>query len=377
MFAIYRLDPRMLMAFGGVCLFSSLTGATNFEQVNLVTDNNLVHSAVSQDANLVNAWGVSYTPSSPFWISDNGTGHATLYQVNPLTDTPTTLGLVVTIPGSGNPTGQAFNPLSASGAFNHDNFLFVSEDGTISGWRNTLGTSAETLAVGSVDNAYTGTTFGTVNGHGYLYSANFHTGSIDILKGDVAAPDLAANFIDPNLPSGYAPFNIRNLGDKLYVTYALQDGAKRDAVAGAGNGIVDVFDLQGNFIGRIATQGSLNSPWGLEIAPASFGALAGDLLVGNFGDGTINAFDMNNNVFEGQLSGVNGNPVTIDGLWALTVGNDGSGGSSEKLYFTAGPDNESHGLFGVVAQVPDSGSTLVLLLVGIVGSAVFLQGRKG
>ena len=218
---------------------------------------------------------------------------------------------------------------------------------------------------------YQGTPVASTGGHEYLYAANFRAGNIDVLKGDGGAPDLTGKFTDPGLPAGFAPFNVRSLAGKLYVTYAMQDATKHDDVPGAGLGFVDVFDLQGNFLSRVGSQGTLNSPWGLEIAPPEFGPLAGDLLVGNFGDGRINAFDLNGNVFEGQLAQSPGNPLSIDGLWALTVGNNGSGGSGDKLYFTAGPDGESHGLFGLVRQVPDGTSTLGCLLMSLSGLALF------
>jgi uncharacterized protein (TIGR03118 family) len=278
--------------------------------------------------------------------------------------------LEVKIPGAGNPTGQAFNPLAASGAFNGDAFLFVSEDGTISGWRNALDGNAENLALPSEENVYKGAAAGTAGGHAYLYAANFRSGKIDVLKGDAAAPNLGGNFTDPNLPSGFAPFNIRNLGDTLFVTYALQDADKEDDVAGPGNGFVDAYDLQGNLLGRVATQGSLNAPWGLEIAPDSFGQFAGDLLVGNFGDGRINAFDPNTFAFEGQLLGHDGAPLEVEGLWALTVGNNGGAGSRNKVYFTAGPDEETRGVFGILAA-PDGGSALLLLIMSLTGLRFF------
>jgi len=378
MIAFLSQHYRTTLVVGAVVLISATgTQGQLFEQVNLVTDNQTANPAASLDPNLVNAWGVSYTPSSPFWVSDNGSGLATLYRVDPATDVPTTQGLVVTIPGAGGltgtPTGQAFNPQSSSGAFNGDLFLFVSEDGTISGWRGALGAHAETLVSGSANNVYKGTTLGTAAGNSYLYSANFRAGSIDVLKGTPAAPNLTGNFTDPTLPSGFAPFNIRNLGGTLYVTYAMQDPAKHDDVPGAGLGFVDTFDLQGNFVKRIASLGTLNSPWGLEIAPASFGPLAGDLLVGNFGDGTINAFDLTGDIFKGQLSAPGGTPLSIDGLWSITVGNGGGAGSSDKVYFTAGPDGESHGLFGLVEEVPDSGSALTLLAMGLGGILLFAR----
>ena len=379
MIAIIKRSRLTLLAAGGAFLLSGIPiKAQNFRQVNLVTDDKLVNPAVIEDANLVNAWGVSYSPTSPFWVSDNGTGLSTLYRVNPTTDVPTKVGLEVTIPpavagGTGNPTGQAFNP--QAGAFNGDPFLFVSEDGTISGWRGALGTTAERFQLADPNNVYKGTTFDTTAGHSYLLSANFRSGNIDVLKGDAGAPDLTGKFTDPAIPAGYAPFNIRNLEGKVYVTYALQDGAKHDDVAGAGNGFVSVFDLQGVFQGRVASRGTLNSPWGLEIAPASFGPLAGDLLVGNFGDGKISAFDLTGNVFEGQVPGVGGAPLAIDGLWALTVGNGSGAGSSSKVYFTAGPNGESHGLFGVLG-VPDGGSALTVLVMGLIGMAIFPRRRS-
>jgi uncharacterized protein (TIGR03118 family) len=334
-----------------------------FTQVNLVTDDQSTYTATITDPALKNAWGVSFGGSTPFWVSDNGSGVATLYKVDPVTDAPTKQPLTVSIPGAGNVTGQAFNSLAGGGAFNGDLFLFVSEDGTISGWRGTLGTTAENLQLADPAKVYKGAASANVNGHGYLYAADFKSGTIDILKGDAGAPNLAGGFTDPSLPSGYAPFNIRNLDGKLYVTYALQNNDGHEDVAGAGHGFVDAFDLQGNLLSRIGSAGNLNSPWGLEIAPASFGPLAGDLLVGNFGDGTISAFKLNGPTPDGQLLGTDGKPLEVEGLWALTVGNNGNGGSSEKLYFTAGPDDEEHGLFGLLA-LPDGGSTLTLLAAG-------------
>jgi uncharacterized protein (TIGR03118 family) len=331
--------------------------ATTFAVTNLVTNDQTLHPALIDDPNLKNGWGISRSGTSPFWVSDNGAGVSTLYSVNPTTNATTKVALTVTIPGNGSVTGQVFN--STTG-FNGDRFLFVSEDGTVSGWRPALGTVAETLVAGSAANVYKGTTSAIVDGNPYLYSANFHAGTIDVLKGVAGSADLTGTFTDPGLPAGYAPFNIQILNGKLYVTYALQDGTKHDEIAGAGNGYVDVFDLQGNFLGRVGSNGALDAPWGLAIAPNSFGEYAGDLLVGNFGDGTVDAFNLGSNSYVGQLKGTDGNPLVIDGLWGLSQGNNGSGGSPDKIYFSAGPDDEVNGLFGVLTAVPEP-ATITLL----------------
>jgi len=350
-----------------------------FDVTNLVTDDQSVNAAQLTDPHLKNAWGISHSSGSPFWVSSNGGGVAVLYSVNPTTNL-TTKVLVgsppsdVMIPGAGTVTGQAFNS-AGSPAFNGDAFLFVSEDGTVSGWRGALGNAAETLQLASDANVYKGTTQVMVGGHAYLLSANFRAGTIDVLKGDAAAPELAGKFTDPNLPSGFAPFNVQVLGGKIYVAYAQQDAAKHDDVAGAGHGFVTEFDTNGNFLRRIATQGTLDSPWGLAIAPISFGAFAGDLLVGNFGDGRINVFNLTTLTSDGQLPGANGTPLDIDGLWALIPGNDGNGGNSSSIYFSAGPGDEMHGLFGVIAAVPEP-STALLLLSGIGTGWLVLRRRR-
>ena len=213
-------------------------------------------------------------------------------------------------------------------------------------------------------------------GHDYLYAANFRTGAVDAYKGDAAAPALSGSFTDPGLPSGYAPFNVQNLNGSLYVSYALQDAARHDEVAGAGLGYVDKFSLSGDFQGRIASGGTLNAPWGMAIAPSSFGAMAGDLLVGNFGDGHINIYDPTSHAFLGQVLDANNQPVVIDGLWAISPGNDGSGGSSHLLYFTAGPNDEAHGLFGVLAPVPEP-SEYAMMLAGLGLLMLVIRRRTG
>jgi uncharacterized protein (TIGR03118 family) len=341
-------------------------GVNNFTQTNLVSD--IPGLAVSTDPDLVNPWGVSFSAASPFWVSDNGTGKATLYNGDGVK-----LGLVVTIPGTGGdpgaPTGMVFN---SSANFNGDLFIFAGENGTISGWRGALGTTAETLVDSTGFGAvYKGLAIGTTAQGTYLYAADFRNNLITVIPG-TGAPSLSGTFTDPNLPAGYAPFNIQNINGKLYVTYAVQDAAKHDDVSGPGNGIVDVFDLQGNLIQRLISKGSLNSPWGMAIAPAGFGSFGSDLLVGNFGDGKINVFDPLTGTFINQLDGANGLPIVNLGLWDLTFGNGGNGGSASDLYFTAGipgPDQvEDHGLFGSIAPTatPEPG-TLTLIGSGLFG----------
>ena len=345
--------------------------ADNFKQTNLVSD--LPGVAKTTDPDLVNPWGVSFSATSPFWVSDNGTGLATLY--NGAGDK---LGLVVTVPPAGStPTGQVFNSTSS---FNSDLFIFASENGTITGWRGALGTTAETLYSSPADGVFKGLAIATTASGTYLYATDFHNNQITVLPG-TGAPALTGHFIDPNLPAGYAPFNIQNIGGQLYVTYALQDAAKHDDVAGAGDGFVDVYDLQGNLVKRLISNGALNSPWGLTIAPAGFGNFGNDLLVGNFGDGTINAFNPTTGDFLGQVDGSNGKPLINLGLWDLTFGNGGNGGSPDDLYFTAGIPGpgtvEDHGLFGSIAVVPTpEPGTLTLIGSGLLGLIGYRRRRS-
>jgi uncharacterized protein (TIGR03118 family) len=335
---------------------AALAGPIGFVQHNLVSNQDGV--ADNKDTDLKNAWGLATSATSPFWVGDNGSGLSTIYNTAGVRQS-----LVVTIPGDGSVTGVAF---SGGVGFNGDLFLFASEDGTISGWRGALGATAEVLALPS-DNVYKGLEFANIGGHGYALAANFNTGAVDVYKGDAGAPDLGGHFTDPNLPSGYAPFNIRLLGGALYVTYAQQNPGTKDDLPGAGHGFVSRFDLAGNFVNRVVSAGDLNSPWGLALAPSGFGDVGGDLLVGNFGDGAIHAYDPVTGVFHETLQDPDGNPLAIDGLWALRFGNGGNGGDAAKLYFTAGPDEESNGLFGSLTAVPEPATLLLALpLLGLV-----------
>lgn len=362
-------------AFSLLSILAIPAGAVSFTPTNLVTDDPATHAAQTTDSGLKNAWGISFGPTSPFWVSANGSGMSSLYSVDPGTQATTRPTLSVAIPGAGNVTGQVFN---STGSFNGNRFLFVSEDGTVSGWRPGLGTGAntpaETIAPASDANVYKGAAIGSVSGNDYLYAANFRTGTVDVYKGTVAAPSLSGSFTDPALPSGYAPFNVQNLNGSLYVAYALQDAAKMDEVAGVGLGYVDKFNLNGDFMGRVASGGTLDAPWGMAVAPSSFGPMAGDLLVGNFGDGRINIYDQNNFTALGQVLGANNLPLAVDGLWAISPGNDTLAGSSHLLYFTAGPNDETHGLFGVLAPVPEP-STYVMMLVGLGALGLLIRRR--
>ncbi|HMI97063.1 MAG TPA: TIGR03118 family protein [Micropepsaceae bacterium] len=345
-----------------------------FLQSNLVTSNQAVltslgyRSAANVDTSLINPWGISHSATSPFWVSDNGAGVSTLYNTAGVKQ-----GLVVSIPPPGTVTGQVnniggANDFQVAGA--KSNFIFATEAGTIAA--RAAGTAATTMhtTAGAV---YKGLAIGN-NGSGFfLYAANFNSGKIDVFDHNFNPVSLSGSFTDAGLPAGYAPFNVQTLNGQLYVTYALQDASKKDDVAGPGNGFVSVFDLNGNFIARVASTGLLNSPWGLDIAPAGFGSFAGDLLVGNFGDGTINAYDPVSHLFLGQLTDAAGNPIVLDGLWALINGNGGNGGNPNRVYFTAGINGEEDGLFGSL-QVPEPG-TLALLGSGL-AALIVLRRRK-
>jgi uncharacterized protein (TIGR03118 family) len=322
-----------------------------YVQTNLVSD--LAGLAQLQDTNLLNPWGVSFSATSPFWISDNGSGLSTLYAVtNDSGGNPTVVkqGLQVTIPGDGVPTGQIFD---GAGSFNGDIFIFAGEDGTISGWRGALGTAAE-LLVSRTNAVYKGITLVTNTGMPLLLLANFREATVDVYDTNF---DLA-QFSDTNAPAGYAPFNVQNLGGLVVVTFAKQDGAKHDDLAGPGRGLIDIFNPRTGRFFRFATGSdagghlnAINSPWGVAVAPRSFGIHQDQLLIGNFGSGTIMTFGIFGD-FRGFLEDTHFHPITIDGLWAITFGNGGKAGVPDALYFTAGLNSEADGLFGSIVPAP-------------------------
>src|SRR5215468_2961152 len=340
-------------------------GANQYKQHNLVSD--IPGIADQTDPNLVNPWGISMSPTSPFWISNNHAGNTTVYngQGQP---TPAASPVAVRIPAPRGgaplsaPTGQVFNDtpgfmVNGKPAV----FLFATEDGTISGWNPAADPQNAILLV---DNSgagavYKGLALANTNNGPRLYAANFNTGNIDVYDANLTSVTAARAFTDPQIPSGFAPFNVQRIGRKLYVTYAKQDNNRHDDVAGAGNGFVDVFDFQGAFLARLVSNGPLNSPWGLALAPGTFGDFSNALLIGNFGDGAINAFDPCSGEFLGALRDPTGANITIGGLWGLSFGNGRGAGDATTLYFTAGiPGSgnvEDHGLFGSI-QAADSAS---------------------
>lgn len=320
-----------------------------YVQTNLISD--IPGVARITDPNLVNPWGMAAGPATPLWIADNGMDVSTLYTGGIHGSIPVVLPLVVTIPG-GAPTGIVFNPTTdfvvqgASGSA-PANFIFSSEAGQITAWSRAVSGTQAVSESSSATAIYKGLAMASTADGTFLYATNFHDGTVDVFDKDFAPATLAGDFTDPNLPAGFAPFGIQNLGGKLYVTYAMQGAGAEDDVPGPGNGFVDVFSPAGDFLKRLVSQGDLNSPWGLAMSPVNFGAFSNSLLVGNFGDGAIHAYDAKTGKLRGQLMNRDRNPIMIDGLWALRFGN-GVIGTPRTLLFTAGIGDESHGLFGEI-----------------------------
>lgn len=312
---------------------------------NLVSDQP-GHAAVT-DPNLVNAWGMSHGPDTPLWVSDNGADVSTVYQGATGGSGVSIVPLVVKIPG-GEPTGQVYNPTSGfevPGTSMPAAFIFAGEGGIISAWNQNLANAKKVAQTPKA--VYKGLAMVPGTYGSRLLAANFHAGRIDVFSSSFQP--LAANgmFRDPHLPHGYGPFNIALVHGRVYVSYAKQDAMRHDDVAGHGHGFIDVFTASGTFVHRLVSRGVLNSPWGMVIAPKTFGKFAGKLLVGNFGDGRIHAFNAHTGALLGALQRANGHPVVIDGLWGLERGDSVAGGANT-IWFSAGPNDEAHGLLGTL-----------------------------
>jgi uncharacterized protein (TIGR03118 family) len=335
-----------------------------YQQTNLVSD--IPGLALHTDPNLRNSWGTSTGPGLPIWVSDNATGAATLYdgQGNPQTG-PGNQQLVVSIPAPpsagpgavGAPDGTVFNPtpdgfvVSKNGVSAPARFLFATEDGTIAGWNSAVDPTHAVIAVdrstvtdqaGDHGAVYKGLALVSTPAGKFLYATNFRFGTIEVFDSNF---HLVNSFTDPTVPAGFAPFGIHNIGGNLYVTFAKQKAAKFDDDAGPGRGFVDIFAPNGNLLQRFASHGRLDSPWGVTLAPSTFGAFGGDILVGNFGNGRINAFNPTTGQFLGQLR-THGGPITISGLWGLRFPVGSLNVTPNALYFTAGINHEADGLFG-------------------------------
>ena len=323
--------------------------AQSYSEVRLVSDT-AAGGGAKIDPNLVNPWGLAAFPGAPWWVSDNGTGLSTLYD-----GSGNIQGLVVTIPPSvsappgstGTPTGIIANTTSDFGGAA---FIFDSEDGSISSWSGAP--SASIVVDKGAAAVYKGLALGQMNGVNVLYAANFRAGTVEAYDTNFNPITLASGaFTDPKLPAGYAPFNVQVLNGNVFVAYALQDAAKHDEQDGPGLGFLEEFDTSGKSIMRFQHGSYLNAPWGLAIAPSNFGAFSNDVLVGNFGSGTVIAFDHSSGKVKGVLKNAQGAAIQVVGLWALNFGLGGQAGPTNWLYFTAGIKGESHGVFGYyVAQ---------------------------
>jgi len=355
------MQPKPTLLCAALVLALALPShAQQYKVTGLVADQSGVASAT--DANLVNPWGMSRSSTSPWWISDNGTGLSTLYN-----GTGTASALVVTIPTgdptastTGTPTGTVYNGgtgfLLANGK--PAAFMFVTEDGTVSAWNG--GTSATIMDNRKSASVFKGAALATINIPHYgpatfLYVADFRRGNIRVYDSSFHHVRTMENmFRDWAVPHGYAPFNVQNIGGELYVTWAKQDDQKHDEVDGAGLGFVDVFSPLGFLLRRMQHGPWLNGPWALAMAPGDFGIYSHDLLVGQFGSGNVAVYDPVTGEFLGLLEDSTSTPIAIDGLWGLSFGSGGNSGPATTLYFTAGSDDESHGLFGTITPIQNT-----------------------
>jgi uncharacterized protein (TIGR03118 family) len=316
----------------------------------LVSDGTAV-AAPATDASLVNAWGLVAGPTTPWWSANNGTNTSTLY-----TGTGSKIALTVAVPGA--PTGTVFNAsstdfvVSQNGKSGAARFLFATEGGTVLGWSPAVNGAT---AIAGADRSGAGAIYkGLATANDRLYAADFHNGRVDVFDASFGLVSLPGGFQDPKIAKGFAPFGIQALGGNIVVTYAKQDAARKDDVAAPGQGFADEFTPDGKLVARVVNSGKknapLNAPWGLALAPADFGGFAGDLLVGNFGNGRISAYAKRGAawVYKGQLRAADGTPIAIDGLWGIAFGNGTASGPTNSLYFLSGPSAEQHGLFGSI-----------------------------
>jgi len=328
-------------------------------QTNLISDQ--VGKAALVDPSLINPWGMSFgtgTMATPVWVSDNGADVATLYRGATTPPSLTKVPLTVAIPG-GEPTGQVFNPSATEFTVKNGDasgvakFIFASEAGWITGWNPNVHAAGSTMAQPAAhvaDAVFKGLALASANGADYLFAADFHNNKIQVFNTSFTLQNWKDAFRDSQIPRGYAPFNIQLLNGNLYVTYAKQDADRHDDVAGPGHGFVDVYSTAGVLEQRLLKRGALNSPWGLAVAPSAWGHLAGMLLVGNFGDGRIHAYDPMTGKALGAIVDSTGHAVVIDGLWGLMPGN-GVAGNADQVIFSAGPDHEAHGLVGILTAM--------------------------
>ncbi|MGA7343087.1 MAG: TIGR03118 family protein [Terracidiphilus sp.] len=358
---LIRIAARKLATLVLTCAALPLCcSAQQYLVTGLVADQS--GAAAATDPNLVNPWGLSRSSTSPWWASDNGTGLATLYD-----GTGAAKSLVVTIPtgdasmsSTGTPSGTVYN--GGTGFVLPDGkpaaFMFVTEDGTISGWNS--GSSAVITVNTKSASVFKGVALATLpipygSQSTFLYVADFRKGLIQVYDSSFNHINgIGELFRDDFLPRGYAPFNVQNIGGELYVTFAKQDAQKHDEVDGAGLGYVDVFSPFGFLLRRLEHGPWLNGPWALAMAPGDFGIYSHDLLVGQFGSGQIAVYDPVTGAFKGLLDNSTNNPISIDGLWALSFGSGGGSGPANTLYFSAGPDNEAHGLFGTITPIQNT-----------------------
>ncbi len=340
-----------------VALGASLTPASasdnSYKLTRLISDKPGV--GAQQDTNLVNAWGLVSGPTTPWWVANNHSNTSTLYDGN-----GNKIPLVVTVNGA--PTGAVFNGGSAfvvkhESASGPSVFMFATESGVIRGWNPNVPMPAPSTKAFTVvdmrgdDAIFKGLAIASTANGDRLYATDFHNGRVDVFDDQFGAVNVPGAFDDPNIPDGYAPFGIQAVNGMLIVTYAKQDANAEDDTAGAGFGFVDAYDTSGHLLQRIASRGALDAPWGIAWAPDNFGEFSGDLLIGNFGDGVINAYEPESHGqfdIEGSLHRRNGNVMVIQGLWALEFGNGNASGPKNTLFFTAGPNGENHGLFGSI-----------------------------